>query len=486
LDSGGAPHASIPVYAFNGTTYTGYNGTTDANGMVKLTLPLGAYRFRADSNGTQFWSSGTNNCTLPGCLNGLITITLPILISVQDTGGSPKSGLPVYAFNGTTYTGYNGTTDVNGHVSLTLPLGAYRFRADLNGTQFWSGTANNCTVPTCTDASIAVTQPVTVHVTDTSGAPKPNLPVYAFDGTTYTGYNSTTDANGQVTLTLPLGSYHFRADLSGTQFWSSDANNCTVPGCTSATVTVTNGMLVTVLDTSSTPKPGLNVYAFNGSTYTGFSAKTNSSGQAAFILLQGSYRFRADLNGTQFWSSSTNNCTVPGCGSATVTVTQPLTVTVQDTDGMPKTGLKVYAFTGPTYTGYNGTTDASGQVTLTLPQGSYRFRADLNGTQFWSSDTNNCTLPGCTGAVVTVTNPLTVTVQDPSSTPKSGVNIYAFNGSTYTGYSGRTDVNGRAVFTLPQGSYRFRADYGGAQYWSSSQNNCSLPGCGGVVVTVGT
>ena len=31
------------------------------------------------------------------------------------------------------------------------------------------------------------------------------LPVYAFSGGSYTGYNATTDAAGQVQFTLPLG-----------------------------------------------------------------------------------------------------------------------------------------------------------------------------------------------------------------------------------------------------------------------------------------
>ena len=96
----------------------------------------------------------------------------------------------------------------------------------------------------------------------------------------------------------------------------------------------------------------------------------------------------------QFWSGATNTCTIPGCTQASVTVTSSVQVTVQDTDGAPKAGLKVYAFNGTTYSGYSATTDANGQVTLTLPQGSYRFRADLNGTQFWSGTSNHCPLPG--------------------------------------------------------------------------------------------
>jgi RHS repeat-associated protein len=67
------------------------------------------------------------------------------------------------------------------------------------------------------------------------------VPVYAFDGSTYTNYNGTTNATGQVTLTLPLGNYRFRADKNGTQYWSGPSNHCTVPGCTSVTVTLTTG-----------------------------------------------------------------------------------------------------------------------------------------------------------------------------------------------------------------------------------------------------
>ena len=54
-------------------------------------------------------------------------------------------------------------------------------------------------------------------------------------------------------------------------------------------------------------------------------------------------------------------------------------VTVRDTDDDPKSGIRVYVFDGTTYTGYNGTTDASGQVTFTLPVGDYRFRAIYEG-----------------------------------------------------------------------------------------------------------
>jgi hypothetical protein len=235
-------------------------------------------------------------------------------------------------------------------------------------------------------------------------------------------------------------------------FWSGEANLCTLPGCTLANVTVTILVTVTVEDSLGMPQEGIPVYAFSGGSYTGKNGTTDANGEVTFTLLQGSYRFRADSGGTQFWSGETDHCTIPGCLDASVVVTVPLTVSVEDTNGAPKEGVPVYVFDGSTYTGFNATTDANGDVTFTLPEGSYRFRSDLNGTQFWSGETDHCTIPGCLDAVVVVTVPLTVTVMDTDLVPQEGLPVYAFSGGSYTGFNGTTDANGEAVFTLPQGS----------------------------------
>jgi len=484
-DERGDPMPGIPVYVFDGATYTGFNKTTDAGGQVSITLPEGNYRFRADGDGVQFWSGEENHCEIAGCASVLMTIPDPVLVFVHDTGGTPKPGLPVYVFEGTTYTGRSGTTDANGEVTLRLPEGEYDFRVDFNGTQFWNDGYNHCPVPGCTLAGVIVTIPVAVTVQDSLGMPQPGLPVYAFSGGSYTGYNQASDASGQVTFTLPMGDYRFRADSGGTQFWSGTTDHCTIPGRLDATVVVTLPVTVTVEDTEGTLKAGLPVHVFDGAAYTGFNGTTNASGQVSFTLPEGSYRFRADLNGTQFWSGTTDHCAVPGCSAATVVVTLPVTVTVEDTDGAPKAGLPVYAFSGGVYTGYNKTTDASGQAAFTLPHGDYRFRADLNGTQFWSGTTDHCAIPGCTEADVTVTIPVTVTVQDWGGAPLQALPVYAFSGGSYTGYNKTTDASGQAVFTLPQGAYRFRADYQGVQYWSGVGDHCTLPGCLEATVVAG-
>ena len=155
--------------------------------------------------------------------------------------------------------------------------------------------------------------------------------VYAFDGTTYTNFNSTTDANGQADFTLPQGSYRFRADYNGTQFWSDAQNDCTIPGCTGASITVTSSTVVTVLDTDGTPKAGLPIYVFNDTTYTGASGTTDTNGQADFTLAAGLLPLPGGSERNQFWSDVQNDCTIPGCDSITVTVTKLVTVTVTDT-----------------------------------------------------------------------------------------------------------------------------------------------------------
>jgi YD repeat-containing protein len=335
-------------------------------------------------------------------------IELPLLdpdavtVTVEDTNGDPKEGLPVYVFDGTEYTGYNDITNVSGEVIFDLPEGSYRFRSDLNGTQFWSGETNHCDIPGCSNATVVVTIPVTVTVEDTDGTAKDGLPVYAFDGTTYTGYNGTTDVNGEVMLTLPQGDYRFRSDMNGTHFWSDEINHCTIPGCESATVVVTLPVTVTVTNTDAVPQGGLPVYVFDEATYTGFHGTTDVNGEVSLTLPQGDYRFRSDLNGTQFWSGETNHCTIPSCLSTSITVTIPMTVTVQSQTGSPYPDLPVYAFDGETYTGFNGTSDENGQEVFTLPQGDYRFRSDYDGVQFWSGEVNHCTIPGCLQVLVEI------------------------------------------------------------------------------------
>ena len=485
-DASGWPLAGIKVYAFDGTTYTGRSGITDADGQAVINLPNGSYRFRVDKPGYQFWSGPSNHCTVPNCAFVLVRTRDAVVVTVLDTLGNPEAGLNVLAYDGATFTGLGAVTNAQGQATLWLPAGNYRFRATKNGAAFWSGTENHCTVSGCASAEIITTIPVVVTALSAGGSPEAGLKVWAMNGSTYTGYMGITNAEGQVSLTLPAGNYRFRVDKPGNQFWSGPSNHCTVPGCTNVTVTTKDAVLVTVLDTGGNPEIGMGVQAYNGTAYTGYGGVTNAQGQATLWLSAGSYRFRATKNGTVFWSGTENHCTISGCTSAGITTTVPVVVSVVNPGGQPEVGLKVWAMNGSTYAGYMGTTNASGQVTLTLPQGDYRFRVDKPGNQFWSGSANHCTVPGCTAVTVTTKDAVVVMVLDAVGNPEVGLNILAYNGTTYTGYGGVTDSQGRATIWLPAGNYRFRAMKDGTSYWSGAENHCTIPGCASAGITTGS
>ena len=73
------------------------------------------------------------------------------------------------------------------------------------------------------------------------------------------------------------------------------------------------------------------------------------------------------------------------------------------------------AFEGWTATPHGGVTDASGQIRLTLPAGSYRFRAMRDGIPTWSGPTDHCVMPACTSVEIRVpdTTPYRVVSWDP-------------------------------------------------------------------------
>jgi serine protease len=479
----GRAEAGVSVMAFDGTTYSGYSGTTNALGQVSFTMPDGNYRFRAFKNNRFFWSGASNHCAIPGCATVTITVDNTVVVTVLDSEGNPEVGLNVLAYNGSTYTGYAAYTNAQGQAILSLPGGNYRFRVAKNGTAFWSGTANHCRVPGCAMAGITVNLPVVVTVLNLESQPEAGLTVQAYSGSTWAGYTATTSPQGRVSFTLPDGDYRFRVYKNSRSFWSGTTDHCSIPGCYDASVTVDNSVVVTVLDSEGHPENGINVQAYNGSTFAGFSMYTDGQGQAVMALPAGEYRFRVVKGGTSFWSGASNHCPVPGCSAAAITTALPVTVTVLNLDGQAEAGLSVMAYSGATYAGYSGTTNAQGQVSFTMPMGSYRFRASKANRFFWSGAVNHCTVPGCTVATVTVDNLVVITVLDNSGNPQAGLNVLAYDGSTYAGFAAYTNAQGQASLALPPGNYRFRVAKNGTAFWSGSANHCAIPGCTSAGIT---
>ncbi|MFN2298950.1 MAG: PA14 domain-containing protein, partial [Anaerolineales bacterium] len=181
--------------------------------------------------------------------------------------------------------------------------------------------------------------------------------------------------------------------------------------------------------------------------------------------------------GTTYWIEVVQKG-APGGGDLVLNIQEaeilPVLVTVLDTDGAPEIGMTVEAFEGGSYTGISEVTDDYGEATLTVPEGTFRFRVVKDGTEFWS---DYCTLPGCTTADITTTIPIAVNVVDGYGNPQPNRLVHVYDGTTDTGYWDWTDDGGWADFTLPIGNYRFKTHLNGRIFWSGTENTCSIPGC---------
>jgi len=97
-------------------------------------------------------------------------------------------------------------------------------------------------------------------------------------------------------------------NMNGTQFWSGAENHCTTPDCTSAALTLSKPVTVTVTGSDDLPAENLPVYAFSGGSYSGYTGVTDENGRVTLTLPPGSYRFRTDYEGVQHWSAETDAC----------------------------------------------------------------------------------------------------------------------------------------------------------------------------------
>lgn len=196
------------------------------------------------------------------------------------------------------------------------------------------------------------------------------------------------------------------------------------------------------------------------------SGVSGSNGTAGFDLSDGTYKFRIDYLGCQFWSGVYS---VPSTLSGTLTLThQDVVITVESLyqESDPITGVKVYLFNlSGSYLGQYRVTDDSGQVLFNLPDREYKVRTDYLGGRFWSEVFQS------QDTVVTISQGLADVHVRRSGNDVAGAKVYLFSeAGSYLGSYKTTDASGRAEFVLPDRAYKFRADEGGAQSWSEVIN----------------
>ena len=456
----------IPVYAFTAAdAYLGLNGTTDADGRMVFRLPVGDYKFRADYQSNQYWSA---DVTLQADQETPVTIFTgggAFSLTVQKAAAEPIEGVNCYLFNSAdSYIGVYGPTSSEGQISFDLANGDFKFRVDYLGYPFWTP---NFTVPDVLDFAFDIPhQTCRIQVTGqlaNDSVPLVGVPVYLFTTAgAYLGRNPPTDAEGRVAFDLPDQPYKVRIDYLGQQFWSGAFR------FGDAAVVVPEGTATVHVSGPQPDLPGVPVYVFTDSgSYLGLNGPTDEAGEAAFRLPAGSYRFRADYQGNQYWASAD----IAADGDNPVAIDAGggmFTLTVDTGSGMLP-GCRVYVFSaGGTYLGMNGTTDENGQVSFSLADGAFKFRADHLGYQFWTGDH---IVPDTLSAVFTIPHQdcrVTLDTTYPVPAGLAGVRLYLFTAAgAYMSQNYLTDADGQVVFSLPDTDYKVRADYLGSQFWSA-------------------
>ncbi|HSM73922.1 MAG TPA: hypothetical protein VK852_04780, partial [Desulfobacterales bacterium] len=461
----GFPLERVPVYAFTETgRYLKLSGSTDAGGYAAFRLPAGVYTFRADYQSSQYWSAptvlGADQITPVEITTGGGTFTL----TLAKDSGEPLAGVSCYVFSAAgAYLNLSGVTDSQGAVAFDLADGAYRLRIDYLGHRFWTDPLH---VPeTRQHAAVIPHHDLIVRVAgDFAGdlQPRAGVAVHLFDAAgAYLSVSEQTDENGAVFFSLPAKPYQVRADLLGQQFWSGIFEGHDVA------VTIPEAVARVRVEGAQQALCGVPVHVFSAAdSYLNLRQDTDPEGIATFRLPAGSYRFRADYQGSRHWASAGladhglhDVALDTGGGAFTLSV---------DTGSGPLANTRVYVFTATgAYLGLYGVTDGDGQVVFGLAEGSYLFRVDRLGYPFWSPAYS---VPEDLSGVLAIPHgDVTVAVAGdyPTAEPLPGLKVHLFTpAGAFLNQSWSTDSDGRARFHLPDRAFKVRVDTLGQRFWS--------------------
>lgn len=436
------------------------NAATGADGTAIFSLPDKPYMARVNYLGKAYVSDPfTGQDAVVGIALGEADITV--------TGaGQGIPGARVHAFSEAGEDlNLSKVSDAAGLVQFRLPVGTYKFSTDWLGYTFWSQavtlTAGNVHPLDLNTGGGSFILTLLKNETE----PLTNVKCELFDGDAgqYLDVWADTDDNGQVTFDLVDGSFTIRIDLPGYPLFT-DAFQ--VPDELSKTITIAHTdvpVTINEIHADAVPLQGVAVHLFHpDGTSLNRLLTTDDNGQVIFSLPQKAYKVRADYMGYQFWSPLFNSqpvtVNIPGA-NADVTVTGA---------GRPLEGVEVAIFSpGGTYLGLNDHTDDQGRTLFPLPAKSYKFQADYQGAHFWS---DAVTLSAGRRNPVTIDTgggTFTLRVQKDDYHPLAGLECYVYLADdSNPGISGTTDTQGRVVFSLADGQYKFKVKYLGHDVWS--------------------
>jgi hypothetical protein len=377
----------------------------------------------------------------------------------------PLEGLncEVYDESGA-YTGVSGTTDSLGEVHFHLRAGQYKIRADYLGYQFWSelydvsaGIAHRFYIPH---------QDIRVTVNEVYSGPTPleNVKVHLFSAQgAGLGLQQTTDADGRAVFSLPQKEFKVRADHRGYAFWSPIFSSGPVA------VNIPAAKAELTLKGAGRPLEGVRAYVHTGAGgYQDLYGISDNQGRITFQLPAETYKFRADYQGSEFWSDP-----------IALAAGRPNRITIDTGGGIfglrvekdgyhPLSDLKCDVYTGAgRYLDIFGTTDVQGRVNFTLADGQYKFKLKYLGHNFW---TPLQTVPDQMDHTLTIDHrrhPVLVQGINPGPAPLKGLNAYLYtDAGAYVNLSGITNADGMAAFDLPERPYKAKVEHGSQDHWT--------------------
>lgn len=483
MDSSGAGMSGATVDIVDAYGSVMDTTTSDASGTATFYLPDGTFTVSVTASGydvaTQSFTvpaASTINVTLTPTTTGgsettptitvffesepgvaTTTATLGDFVWVIGDYGAPLTDTFTFEYMGPNDTSFtlmsssNATSDgatADLFDTTGLATGTYTFR--VTDSQGVSGTA---TLEIVAAGATSTTTVVDFHVLDGNSQSLSGATV------TVTGLNvstSTNTVNGGATFDLPDGTYSYEVTASGFNTVTgtfSVPTDISIPVSLTPTASQTTSLQFHVMDGSSTGIASATMtISGSGTTYT---QTTDGSGYVTFNLPDGDYTYEVSATG---YDALTGSFTVPGATSPThLTLTAQAPTAYATTFAVTQGGTAAASATVTVLDANeaqaaSGETDASGQFTADLLDGTYSYTVALGS----SSATGTFTVSGGSQSI-SVELPVAFMIRVASSctnTYVAGASVTVHGGGqTYGPLT--TNQDGQATFQLPSGSYTY-------------------------------
>jgi len=401
-------------------------------------------------------------------IGGDLNIADPVTVTVSGLGGPvPGVGLSFLRVDGLP-SGVSGiTTNQDGVATVHVLPNYYKIRTSDNIVSKIFHSAENNSVN-----FISSTGSVSIKVIDGSNTPVSGITVYITDGNRLElGSSGVTNSSGLKTFTLGTGTYYFRVNYLGTDYYSSQISIPLPLGSSSLrTIKIGNSNLGGIGLFATTPIGNgklIRLYTENNVSM-GRYAYSNSTSEFQFSgIPSGFYRLRLDYMGSRFWSTvvSTSDPYVEvnfGGGALTIKVTA---------GGSPLPNgvlTRLYYSNNRSTYSYDYLNASSFAEYGGRPPGEYRLRIDWLGKYTYTTAFNHTTpsvknldIPG---------GKLNIQVLAGGDPLPNGVLVRLYNANNRSTYRyDYLNASGWAEFgTILAGSYRLRVDWLGKYTYTTS------------------